>query len=53
MCTEPGNDPAEALQYAGAFEEGLRRHKRIVQPSTPMKIGEEPVHVVSSQSYRK
>ena len=43
LCTEPKNNPAEALQFAIAFEDGLKRQRTYGFIIQEQKIKEEPV----------
>ena len=47
LCTEPKDNPTEALQFAIAFEDGLRRQKTSKYNSQEQKIREELVSAVS------
>ena len=49
LCTEPKDTPREALQFAVVFEEGLKRQKTIGQPSTSIKLKEEPVYAINKK----
>ena len=49
FCTEPKDNPAEALQFAIAFEDGLRRQKTYRYISQEQKIKEEPLCAVSGR----
>ena len=53
LCTELKEDPMAALQFAIAFEEGIRTHKTIGQPCTSTKVGEEPVFMVAGHNDKK
>ena len=53
LCTEPREDPNAALQFAIAFEEGIRRQKTIGQPCTSVKVKEEPVFMVAVYKDKK
>ena len=53
LCTEPKEDPTAALQFAIAFEEGIRRQKTIGQPCTSGKVKEEPVFMVAGHKDEK
>ena len=50
-CTEPKATPAEALQFAIAFEDGLKRQKTSAYIGQEPKIKEEPVCAVSESSF--
>ena len=43
LCTEPKDKPAEALQFAIAFEDGLKRQRTYGNVNQEQKIKEEPV----------
>ena len=47
LCKELKITPGEALQFAIAFEDGLKRQKSIGQPGSSKKIKEEPICAVS------
>ena len=47
LCTEPKENPAEALQFAIAFEDGLKRQRTYGYINQEQKIKEEPVCSVS------
>ena len=47
LCTEPKDNPNEALQFAIAFEDGLRRQKTYGYIAQDHKIREEPICTVS------
>ena len=47
LCTEPKDNPADALQFAIAFEDGLKRQSTYGYINQEMKIKEEPVCSVS------
>ena len=51
LGTEPKDTPAEALQFAIAFEDGLKRQKTYGYIGQEAKIKEEPVCVVSGSSF--
>ena len=53
LCTEPRENPRDALQFAIAFEEGIRRQKTIGQPCTSVKVKEEPVFMVAGHKDKK
>ena len=53
LCTEPKEDPTAALQFAIAFEKGIRRQKMIGQPCTSTKVKEEPVFMVAGHKDKK
>ena len=46
LFTEPKDNPADALQFAIAFEDRLRRQKTNGYISQEQKIKEEPVRAV-------
>ena len=46
LCTEPKDNPNEALQFAIAFEDGLRRQKTYGYIAQEYKVKEEPVCTV-------
>ena len=47
LCTEPKETPAEALQFAIAFEDGLKRQRTYGYIGNETKIKEEPVCTIS------
>ena len=47
LCNEPKDNPADALQFAFAFEDGLKRQRTYGYINQEMKIKEEPVCSVS------
>ena len=47
LCTEPKDHPAEALQFALAFEGGLKRQRTYENINQEQKIKEKPVCSVS------
>ena len=47
LCTEPKENPLDALQFAIAFEDGLKRQKTYGYISQEAKVKEEPVCVIS------
>ena len=47
LCTEPKDNPLDALQFAIAFEDGLKRQKTHGHISQEAKVKEEPVCTVS------
>ena len=47
LCTEPKDNPADALQFAIAFEDGLKRQRTYGYINQETKIKEEPVCSVS------
>ena len=51
LCTEPKDTPAEALQFAIAFEDGLKRQKTYGYIGQEPKIKEEPVCAVSGSGF--
>ena len=53
LCTEPKKNPAEALQFAIAFEDGLKRQKSCGYVSQEVKVEEEPTCAVSSSNTRE
>ena len=55
LCTEPKNNPADALQMAVASEDGINRQKTYGYINQETKIKEEPICSVSgsSQNNRK
>ena len=53
LCTEPKEDPMAALQFAIAFEEGIRKQKTIGQLCTSTKVKEEPVFMVAGHKDEK
>ena len=50
LCTEPKNTPAEALQFAIAFEDGLKRQKIYGYICQEPKVKDEPNCAVSSSN---
>ena len=50
LCTEPKETPAEALQFAIAFEDGLKRQKFHDYTSQEPKVKDEPNCAVSSSN---
>ena len=53
LCTEPKETPAEALQFAIAFEDGLKRQKSYGYNIQEPKVKEEPTCAVSSSNPRE
>ena len=53
LCTEPKENPAEALQFAIAFEDGLKRQNSYGYISQEPKIKEEPICAVSTSKQRE
>ena len=53
LCSEPKENPAEALQFAIAFEDSLKRQKSYGYISQEPKIKEEPICVVSTSQQRE
>ena len=53
LCTEPKETPAEALQFAIAFEDGLKRQKSYGYINQERKMKEEPVCAVSTSNSRE
>ena len=53
LCTEPRENPRDAIQFAIAFEEGIRRQKTIGQPCASVKVKEEPVFMVAGHKDKK
>ena len=51
LCTEPKDTPVEALQFAIAFEDGLKRQKTYGYIGQEPKIKEEPICAVSGSSF--
>ena len=51
LCTEPKDTPAEALQFAIAFEDGLKRPKTYGYIGQEPKIKNGPVCAVSGSSF--
>ena len=43
LCSEPKDNPADALQFAIAFEDGLKRLRTYVYIIQEPKLKEEPV----------
>ena len=52
LCTEPKETPAEALQFAIAFEDELKREKSYGYIIQEPKVKEEPICAVSSSNPR-
>ena len=50
LCTEPKETPAEALQFAIAFEDGLKRQKSYGYINQEPKVKEEPICAISSNN---
>ena len=50
FCTEPKETPAEALQFAIAFEDGLKRQKSYGYINQEPKVKEEPICAISSNN---
>ena len=46
LCTEPKEHPEEALRFAVAFEEGVKRQKSYGKPSAEVAVKTEPVYNV-------
>ena len=53
LCTEPKENPAEAVQFAIAFEDGLKRQNSYGYISQEPKIKEEPICAVSTSQQRE
>ena len=53
LCTEPKETPAEALQFAIAFDDGQKRQKSYGYISQDPKIKDEPICAVSSNNQRE
>ena len=47
LCTEPKDNPADALQFTIAFDDGLERQRTYGYINQEPKIKEEPVYSVS------
>ena len=47
LCTKPKDNPLDALQFAIAFKDGLKRQKTYGYISQEAKVNEEPVCAVS------
>ena len=52
LCTEPNKNPAEALQFAIGFEDGLKRQKSYGYINQEMK-NEEPVCAINNNNQRE
>ena len=53
LCTESKETPAEALQFAIAFEDGLKRHKSYGYINQEPRVKDEPVCAVSTSNSRE
>ena len=53
LCTEPKDNPADALQFAIAFEDGLKRQRTYGYINQETKIKEEPVCSVSGAKQKR
>ena len=53
LCTESKENPAEALLFAIAFEDGLKRQKSYGYINKEMKIKEEPVCAINNNNQRE
>ena len=53
LCTEPKETPAEALQLAIAFEDGLKRQRSYGNINQEPKAKDEPVCAISSSNNSK
>ena len=52
LCTEPKDNPLDALQFAIAFEDGLKRQKTYGYISQEAKVKEEPVCTISKKQWK-
>ena len=53
LCTEPKETPTEALQFASAFEDGLKRQKSYNYINQEPRVKDEPVCAVSTSNSRE
>ena len=53
LCTEPKETPAEALQFAIAFEDGPKRQKSYGYINQEPNVKEEPICAISSNNTRE
>ena len=53
LCAEPKETPAEALQFAIAFEDGLKRQKSYGYMNQESRVKYEPVCAVSTSISRE
>ena len=53
LCTEPKETPAEALQCAIAFEDGIKRQKSYGYINQEPRVKDEPVCAVSTSNSRE
>ena len=53
LCTEPKETPAEALHFAIAFEDGLKRQKPYGYINKETKVKEEPICAVGNSNSRE
>ena len=52
-CTEPNDNTLDALQFATAFEDGLKRQRTIGKLGTSVSVKEEPVFAVTQKANNK
>ena len=53
LCTEPKETPAEALQFAIAFEDGLKRQRSYGYINQEPRVKDDPVCAISSSNNSK
>ena len=53
LCTEPKQNPLDELQFAIAYEDGLKRKRTIGNPYISVSVKEKPVFAVTQKSDNK
>ena len=50
LCNEPKENPLDALQFAVAYEDGLKRQRTLGNPGKLVSVREEPVFAVTQKA---
>ena len=53
MFPEPNENPLDAMQFANAYEDGLKRQWSIGNPCTSSSVKEKPVFAITSRPSKK